>query len=125
MGSLLEYAKLLPKGLANPKGVVLGWINAAKLQNNKLEEDEVEEILKRRLICQECPLMSENAKTSQEYLDIFGKHYKSDRKEEHCSICSCPLVSKTASLTENCGIKADKKTKNLDYRWTIFIKDNK
>lgn len=103
MSKYLEYLKLIPKGLSNPKQVLEGWINEYNFDS--LEVKEVEEIIKRRAICEECPLNSINAKTSKEYKDLFDLHYYTDRDDLHCSICSCPIKQKTASLSSNCGLE--------------------
>lgn len=88
---------MLPKALQHPKEVVEGWVNIAKMEFNTLPEDQVEVIVRRRLICSECPFMSENAKKLS--------NYKSSREDKHCILCSCPIISKTASLDSICGAK--------------------
>jgi hypothetical protein len=60
-----------------------------------LPEDEQAEIVRRRLICADCPFNSVNAK-------LDG--YKSDRLDEHCTMCGCTINRKTASLSSACGI---------------------
>ncbi len=100
-----EYLKLIPKGLEHPEKVLEGWISEYKLENNKLPEEDVRKILERRAICETCPLNSINAKTSPEYKELYGKNYKNSADYKHCSICSCPLLQKSACLTCHCGLE--------------------
>jgi hypothetical protein len=97
MSILGEYLRLIPKGMKNFDKVVDGIVNNVKLNNGTLSQDKQEIIAVRRLICHTCPYMSTNAKR-------LG-FYKSDRIEEHCSMCGCELSLKTASLDSNCGIE--------------------
>jgi len=48
--------------------------------------------------------MSRNAVKGYE---IDGKTdvYKTDRDDDHCIWCGCPIASRTASLEMNCGIQ--------------------
>jgi len=123
MSKILEYIKLVPKGLANPVNILEGWINDYNFDN--LPKEEVEEILKRRAICEQCPFNSVNAKTSKEYFDVFQKHYETERDELHCSICACPIKTKTASLDSECGLSADDKTKDLQLKWNKYNEQTK
>ena len=123
MSKILEYIKLVPKGLANPVNILEGWINDYNFDN--LPKEEVEEILKRRAICEQCPFNSINAKTSKEYFDVFQKHYETERNELHCSVCACPIKTKTASLDSECGLSADDKTKDLQLKWNKYNEQTK
>ena len=96
MSAFFEYLKLIPKGIANPEQIIEGLVNNIKLENKTLPEDKVAEILRRRLICAGCVYMSKN----REKLD---PEFKSKRKESFCTLCSCPIISKTASLDSSCG----------------------
>jgi hypothetical protein len=60
-----------------------------------LPEDAQQEIVRRRLICSTCPLNSSNA---------VANGYKTDRFDEHCTMCGCTITRKTSSLSSNCGI---------------------
>lgn len=114
MSKLGEYLKLIPRGIANIEKVVEGHINNVLLEYGSLPEAEREEIIKRRVICAGCPYMSVNAKE---------KGYKSERVDEHCTMCGCPIEPKTASLDSNCGIEHyNKKNPNnrLPLKWTKF-----
>lgn len=104
MSKLLDYLKILPKGLANIDKVFEGVVNDVKLKYNMLPEDQQEEIIRRRLICQTCPLNSINAKLSEEYKALFKDGYSNDRDDLHCSICSCNIELKTSSLASDCGL---------------------
>lgn len=116
MSLLQEYLKTLSKGIVNFDKVAEGWINVYKEHNNLLTDEELKIIIGRRIICESCPLNSKNAKTSQEYVDLYGKHYESSRKILHCSVCSCPITAKTASLESNCGLE-DYKGIKQELKW--------
>ena len=123
MSKLTEWIKLVPKALKNPDKILEGWINDIKLEHGDLPEDKIEEILKRRAICKECPLNSINAKTSKEYKELFGFNYTTEREELHCSICSCPIKQKTASLSSNCGLETynENNPNNIqELKWTKY-----
>lgn len=119
MSKLREYLNLLPAALKHPKEVIDGWINVVKLETGNLPQDEVEEIVRRRLICGQCPYMSENAKKLV--------NYKTSRKEQHCTLCSCPIAAKTSSFDTVCGAQYYNETHPdkppLEVRWTIYEKD--
>lgn len=110
-----DYLKLIPEIFKHPKEILQGWINDYNFEN--LPEEEVKEILKRRSICEECPFNSINAKTSQEYLDVFQENYSSTRDDLHCSACLCPITKLTACLDCECGLSKNIKTKNLKLKW--------
>lgn len=98
MSKLIEYLKLIPRGIANIDKVVEGLKNQVKIELGIIPEDDLEVIVGRRLICSQCPYMSANAKK-------MGV-YETDRIDEHCTMCGCPLVTRTASLESDCGIEA-------------------
>jgi hypothetical protein len=125
MSKYLEYMKLLPKGLANIDKVFEGIVNETKLKYKTLSEDQQEEIIKRRVICQACPLNSINALESKEYKDLFGVNYKTDREDEHCSICSCNSILKTSSLGSDCGLSYYNETHPDNIQELKFTKYNK
>lgn len=104
MGRLQDIVKTISKGLQHPEHVLEGIVNDIKLENGSLSENEVNLILKRRVICEECPLNSFKAKTSQEYFELYGKHYESTIDSLHCSICSCLITKKTACISCHCGL---------------------
>lgn len=120
MGTLLEYGRLLLHGIKEPDKVIQGWINDAMLESKLLKEDDIKVILQRRAICETCPFMSKNAKTSEEYKALTGENYSTTRKADHCSFCGCPVKQRTASLTSECGVShwnnmnPDKK---IDLKW--------
>lgn len=105
MSAIGEYISLLPKGIKNATKIAEGIVNSVKLKYNALPKEEQEEIIRRRVICKGCPFMSRNAPTSEEYFLLTGEHYKTDRGEEHCSMCGCPITLRTASLDKNCGME--------------------
>lgn len=104
MSKLSEILSLIPKSFKNPLEIIEGWKNDYKMENDKLTDEQVEVILKRRAICESCPFNSTNAKTSQEYKDLYKENYKTDLNFLHCAICSCPITKKTACLHCQCGI---------------------
>lgn len=123
MSKFSEYLSLIPKGLKNPEALIEGWANEIKLQFGTLREDEREEILRRRVICNTCPFNSINAKASPEYKELYGVNYKTNREDLHCAHCSCPVASKTASLTSDCGItsyNAIHQDKQIDLKWKVY-----
>lgn len=71
-------------------------MNQVKQELNLLPEDEQAEIIRRRLICAECPFNSVNA---------TKEGYVTSRLDAHCTLCGCTITRKTASLSSNCGIK--------------------
>jgi hypothetical protein len=125
MSLLNEYLKLIPKALGEPKLVLSGWINDAKIRNKTISEENLKTILDRRLICATCPFMSKNSNTSKEYLELTGKHYESERKTEHCSFCGCPTTKLSASLEDSCGIEhwnEENPDKLLELKWKSITK---
>lgn len=105
MSKFSEYLKLIPKGLPNSKEILGGIINNVSLKYDLLQEDEKEEIIKRRICCTTCPFNNINAASSEEYFNLTTVHYKTKREDDHCSFCGCPIEIKTASLHANCGIE--------------------
>lgn len=104
MGKLQDIINTVSNGLKHPESVLEGWVNDIKMENGSLTENEINLILKRRIICEECPLNSIKAKTSKEYFDLYGSHYESSLDFLHCSICSCPIKKKTACISCHCGL---------------------
>ena len=66
-------------------------------------KEDLDLIIERRMICSSCPYMSLNAVNG---FEINGqKHtYKTDRDDDHCIHCGCPVITRTASLKKNCGL---------------------
>lgn len=104
LSKLKEYLSLVPKLLNNPERIVQGIINDVKFNHGGLKEEEQEEIIRRRLICMNCPLNSTNANKESEYRELYGTSYQTERPDLHCSICACNIHWKTASLDEKCGL---------------------
>lgn len=121
MSKLLEYIKLLPLGVANIEAIAEGLINNVKLENGSLDQDKVEEIARRRLICSQCPFMSGNA---QKIMD-----FKTSRTEDFCTLCYCPIKGKTAALSEICGAeyynKKHPEKPAIDVKWFPYDNENK
>lgn len=103
MSNLIEFLKLIPKGLPHADKVLEGVVNQVKMKFKSLSEEEQNEIIKRRLICQSCPFNSYLAKESKEYKELTGSNYQPKKDGLHCSFCGCPYETRTASLSSNCG----------------------
>lgn len=119
----IEYIKLLPKGIPNINSILKGIVNDVELRYKLLSEDNKNEIIRRRLICETCPFNSTNAKTSDEYFILTSNHYDSSRKDKHCSFCGCPINIRTASLCSNCGIEEWNdlnKDKFIELKWETY-----
>lgn len=118
LGKLTEYLKLLPSAIPNAPKIIEGFINNVKVESGNLPQDEIEEIARRRMICAECPFMSKNA------AEAVG--YQTSRTDEFCIHCGCPITTKTASLSSNCGIEYYNKlheTDPLPLLWTAYKKE--
>jgi hypothetical protein len=121
MSKLTEYLKLIPKGIKNLDKIVKGVYNNSYLSSLPLEQQE--EIIIRRAICEQCPFLNKNAKTSPEYLDLVGSHYESSRTDDHCSLCGCPKDIRTASLEKNCGIEdwnESNPNEQMELKWKAY-----
>lgn len=119
---LLEYLKLVPKGLPNSIAIIQGIINNVQLEN--LPEEERDEIIKRRICCTTCPFNNVNAKTSLEYFQLTTTHYKTKRNDDHCCFCGCPIKVRTASLYANCGIEEWNERwpdKQIELKWRAIL----
>lgn len=125
MKKVKEYIDLVKKGLPNIDKIAEAVINNARLELGNLSEDRQEEIIKRRLICETCPLNSINAKISEEFKVLHGTNYETTREEFHCAICACPIKDKTASLSSDCGLQYynDTHPENIQQlKWTKYTK---
>lgn len=115
MSKLTEYLKLLPAGAKNIGAVVEGLRNSIKLEYGTIPQEHEDEIIRRRLICSECPFMSVNA--------VKAGTYTTKRNDEHCSLCGCPIKTKTSSLQANCGIETYNKNNpnnQLPLKWVAY-----
>lgn len=112
MGRIKEYLKLIPKGLLNADKVIDGIRNNIKLENGELGEEIEDQIIARRLICSQCSFMSAN--------QVKAGIYKTDRQDNHCTLCSCNIELKTSCLICNCGIEEYNKKNpenQLELKW--------
>lgn len=109
MSKLSEYIALVPKGIKNLPQIVEGIVNNTRMELGTMPPEEVDIIIKRRLICATCTHMSKNA-----------PDYISDIEEEHCIWCKCFITYKTANLKENCGLEKynRKYNKKEKLKWT-------
>lgn len=120
MSKLLEYIKLLPKALPNIGQIIESYTNQVKMELGTIPEEDLEVIVGRRLICSECPYMSENARK----MGVYAGH----QNFPHCTFCGCPISTRTASLDAGCGIE-EFNIKNLNnqipLKWeAVKPKDN-
>ena len=127
MGVLNEYLALIPRGIKNLPQILEAVTNQAKMELGALPKDKLDVIVGRRMICATCPYMSKNAVKGYE---IDGKEggYKTEREDEHCIFCGCPISSRTASLEMNCGIQNynAQHGSNVELKWTehkIYFKN--
>lgn len=95
--SLREYLSLVPEGIKNHKKIIKAIITKTQMEKGNLPEDQVNEIIRRRIICSTCPFMSTNA--------VKAGTYKTERTDKHCVLCGCPIENKTACLDCNCGVE--------------------
>jgi len=98
--------KLIPKGIKDIDKILGAIKNDIALEFNMISDERRDIIIGRRLICATCPFMSKNALQSKEYFDLINGHYSTDREEDHCSMCGCPIQIRTAALSKNCGMEA-------------------
>lgn len=118
-----EYLDIIPKALSNAPLIVEGVVNNVRFNHGKLPQDQQDEIIRRRLICEACPLNSVNAKFSAEYKELYGKSYETERKSLHCAICTCNITKKTASLASSCGLEyynSENPHKPQELKWTAY-----
>ena len=123
MSKLLEYAALIPKGLPNSLHIIEAIVNEVKLKYDVLPEEEKEEIVKRRVICNTCPFNSENSPISEEYHQLTNTHYKTRRKDKHCSFCGCEINLRTSALKKNCGAEVwndNNPEHKIELRWKMI-----
>lgn len=127
MSVISEYLKLIPKGLPNSVQIVEAIFTNAQFVLNKLPEDQRNEIIRRRVICAGCPFMSKNAKTSNEYKELTGANYKTDRNDDHCAFCGCGINIRTSSLGSVCGIEKwnqDNPDNQIQLKWEKYEQKN-
>jgi len=125
MSKISEYLNLIPLAIKNREGIIEGISNLVKMEFGALSQEEQDEILRRRVICAGCSLMSTNVlETQQDYIKLTGESFTTDRKDEFCSLCSCNIHTKTSSLISNCGAKSfneSGKGKQLaEVKWVNF-----
>ncbi len=121
MSKWKEYLALLPKALPNSLQIIEAIANEVRMKYDTLPESDREEIIRRRVICNGCPFNSENSPTSEEYHTLTKTHYKTRRKDKHCSFCGCELNLRTSSLKSNCGAEAwnrNNPENEITLKWT-------
>ena len=119
MSKLGEYLALIPRGMKNVPQILEAVTNQVKMELGTLPKEKQEVIIGRRMICATCPYMSKNAVKGYE---IEGKSdiYETDRDDDHCIWCGCPIASRTASLEMTCGIQNYniEHNANVPVKWT-------
>lgn len=124
MNRLLEYISLIPSAWENKEKIVEGMINNVRLNHGTLLQEEQDEIVRRRLICESCPLMSLNLKKDDaKYQKLFDKPFETDSKEKFCGVCKCPINIRTSSLSASCGLETynNSNTENKQpLKWESF-----
>jgi hypothetical protein len=119
MSLFLEYLKLVPRAIKDADKIVEGEINQVKMKYGTLPEDEQNEIIRRRIICDTCPFLSSNAVANP------ALNYKTDRPDEHCIHCKCPKNRKTAALSESCGLEVYNRQhpeSPIPLKWDVYKK---
>jgi hypothetical protein len=119
MSKLVEYLKLIPRGISNPIDLIKGYVNNSLIEH--LNDSDKNIILLRRIECAKCPYNSDNAQSSIEHFEVVGDYYKTERTDKHCAFCGCPIDIRTASLESNCGIEfwnSIQPDKQLPLKWT-------
>lgn len=117
LNRIKEYISLLPRIIKNADLIAEGVIN--KLNESSLTENEKFEIVKRKLICEECPFNSKNA------VHIKELNYKTERIDDHCIQCSCNIDLKTHSLESRCGLSvynAKNPNNQVPLKWESYNK---
>lgn len=128
MSQIAEYLKLLPKAIPNADKIVKAIVTNVQYKNGMLSEDKKAELVRRRVICEGCPFMSRNAKTSEEYKALTGNNYITRRKEDHCAFCGCGVIMRTSSFGKGCGIESwneEHPDKQIPLKWTKFEENGK
>jgi hypothetical protein len=83
------------------KEVLEGWRNHFSPPEH-LKEIIAQISANRLEICRACPHNSENLRKE-------GKKFSSSwRKDEHCTVCLCPLLQKTKALHSSCPLNPPK-----------------
>ena len=116
-----EYLNLYAHALTDVDKVIASRWNKALDELNLLDEEKKRVAEQRLEICMACPFNSINAKTSQEFSELYRKgainkgmtipdgstpHYATNRddKDVHCAWCGCDIDSKVLSMDGSCGL---------------------
>lgn len=96
MGLLDEKYEMMKRGMKNISNVVDGNFNYYLDKFGGLSKTKKAEAERRYEICSSCPFNSKNA----------PKHgfYETERTDEHCSVCLCPIEKKVMAFDEQCGL---------------------
>lgn len=104
MSKLSEYLSLIPRGIKDVPKILEAVTNQTKMELGVISKEKMDIIVGRRMICATCPY---NSKSAVNGYEIEGKHetYTTDREDEHCIWCGCPINTRTASLDSRCGLE--------------------
>lgn len=84
----------LLKDIWKNKDLIVEGIRNKTFPPEELKEIIIKTAMSRKMICEICPFMSENAKVYY--------NYKSMRFDNHCTKCGCNIDLKTNSLSSSC-----------------------
>lgn len=119
MSKIGEYLSLIPRGIKNVPQILEAVTNQARMELGVMPKEKQDIIIGRRMLCATCPYMSVNAVNGYE---IEGKieKYQTDRNDEHCIWCGCPIQTRTASLDSKCGLEVYniENEANVPLKWT-------
>ena len=97
-----EKLEMVRKGMQNPLNVIAGNFNYYLDAFGALDKGKKAEAERRYAICKVCPFMSSNAK--QVIPEAGISFYPTNRDDEHCGACKCPIEKKVMAFDEKCGL---------------------
>lgn len=102
-----EMAQHYAQGARHADKVLEARYNKSLLDFGKLDAEKMAEADRRTSLCLDCPFNSVRAKTSPEFLALYGGHYYTNRSDSdlHCSHCSCDIDYKVLAFSDPCGLK--------------------
>lgn len=104
MGAFKEYLHMAKEGMKNISNVAEGNFNMLIDSVGLLPQDQQDEADRRYAICKTCPFMSANA-------NGIG-FYDTQRIEQHCSLCKCPIEAKVMAFNDSCGLNIIQETRD-------------
>ena len=98
----------------NLRDIIDGWLNHL-IPPARLKELIQQTSDERLAICRQCDFNSEVRKAK-------GLSYDSWRKDEHCTHCLCPLITKTKALHASCPLTIEKD--GVSPKWIAVVTDD-